>query len=152
VSLVAFGHKGDQSDAGKEKSCAGIEEVYSLNNYDSEKFHEAMSQVEAKGWTPLAEAIKKANELSDEQEGNTTVYIVSEGVETCEGDPVEAAKQFTDSSDESKTVNIIGFQVDQEAEEQLTEVAKAGNGKYYSADNSEELQETIEYEWLPSLL
>lgn len=42
--------------------------------------------------------------------------------------------------------------MDQEAEEQLTAVADAGNGKYYAANNSEELQTTIEYEWLPSML
>ncbi|MED4017969.1 vWA domain-containing protein [Sutcliffiella cohnii] len=153
VSLVAFGHKGDQSNGGKELSCAGIEEVYPLGSYDGESFHEAVSSVEAKGWTPLAAAIEKANELSTKVTGNITIYIVSDGVETCDGDPVKAAKSFVESNnDENRTVNIIGFQVDQDAEKQLAEVADAGNGKYFSANNGEELLSTIEYEWLPSLL
>src|SRR5690606_20470325 len=41
--------------------------------------------------------------------------------------------------------------VDKKAEDQLTAVSEAGNGKYYSANNAEEIQETIEYEWLPSM-
>ncbi|MFD2657856.1 vWA domain-containing protein [Gracilibacillus thailandensis] len=151
VSLVAFGHKGDDSDSGKEKSCSGIEEVYPLGSFEGEKFHEAVSSVEAKGWTPLAAAIEEVMELSAEQEGNVTVYIVSDGVETCDGDPVKAAENFVKNSDDEGTVNIIGFQVDQEAEEQLTAVAEAGQGEYYAANNSEELQSTIEYEWLPSM-
>ncbi|MGP4042197.1 vWA domain-containing protein [Gracilibacillus sp. D59] len=152
VSLVAFGHKGDQSEAGKEKSCSGIEEVYPLGKYEGEKFHQAVSSIEAKGWTPLAAGIEKVMELSKEQEGNVTVYIVSDGVETCDGEPVKAAKSFVENSNGVRTVNIIGFQVDREAEEQLTAVADAGNGEYYAADNSEELKSTIEYEWLPSLI
>ncbi|UOQ83939.1 VWA domain-containing protein [Gracilibacillus salinarum] len=152
VSLVAFGHQGDDSDAGKEKSCSGIEEVYPLGNYQSEQFREAVSTVEAKGWTPLAAAIEKVMQLSSDQEGNVTVYIVSDGIETCDGDPIKSAESFVNKSDQNRTVNIIGFQVDQEAETQLTAVAEAGNGEYFAADSSDELQSAIEYEWLPSLL
>ncbi|UOQ49428.1 VWA domain-containing protein [Gracilibacillus caseinilyticus] len=152
VSLVAFGHKGDDSDAGKEKSCSGIEEVSPLGNYEGEKFHEAVSSIDAKGWTPLAAGIDKIMQLSAEQEGNVTVYIVSDGVETCDSNPIEAAESFVNNSNEDRTVNIIGFQVDQEAEEQLIAVAEAGNGEYFAANNGEELESAIEYEWLPSLI
>ncbi|SES20507.1 Ca-activated chloride channel family protein [Gracilibacillus ureilyticus] len=151
VSLVAFGHKGDDSDEGKEASCSKIEEVYSLGEYDEEQFTQSVDTIEAKGWTPLAAAIEKVNELSSSLEGHVTIYIVSDGVETCDGDPVEAAATFADTAD-NKTVNIIGFQVDEEAEAQLTKVAEAGEGEYYSADNGEELLSTIEYEWLPSTI
>ncbi|KAB8127657.1 VWA domain-containing protein [Gracilibacillus oryzae] len=151
VSLVAFGHKGDDSDQGKATSCSGIEEVYSLADYDDEAFTQSVNTIEAKGWTPLAAAIEKVSELSSNIEGHITIYIVSDGVETCDGDPVKAAETFAGNAD-NKTVNIIGFQVDQEAEAQLTKVADAGKGEYYAANNEEDLLSTIEYEWLPSTL
>lgn len=147
VSLVVYGHKGSESDTDKELSCTSIEEIYSLGEYEKEPFDQALSSFESKGWTPLAGAIMKAEEMTRELEGRTTIYIVSDGVETCDGDPIEAAKTFANRAD-SNHVHIIGFQVDQEAEMQLQEVANAGNGDYYYAEDAEDIHQTIEEKWL----
>jgi Ca-activated chloride channel homolog len=151
VSLLVYGHKGTDSDADKGASCSGIEEVYPMGNYEKEVFHGAVDSFDSKGWTPLAGAIHKAAEMSSSYDGNTTIYIVSDGAETCDGDPVQASKDLIAKNAES-TVNIIGFDVDGETENQLKAVAEAGNGEYFKADNPEELKNTIQYEWLPSTL
>lgn len=151
VSLVVYGHAGSESDADKELSCNTIEEIYPLGEYDEEKFAQALSSFESRGWTPLAGAISKANEMTQGMEGNITIYIVSDGVETCDGDPIQAAKAFAERHD-SHHINIIGFQVDKEAEDQLKKVAEAGNGQYYYAENAEDIHQTIEERWvLPDL-
>jgi Ca-activated chloride channel homolog len=149
VSLVVYGHKGSESNADKKLSCEGIEEVYPMGEYQGDSFNKSLSSIESKGWTPLAGAINKATEMSSKLDGPITVYIVSDGVETCDGNPVKAAEKFVQKN-EDRTINIIGFNVDKKAEEQLTAVSEAGNGNYYSANNAEEIQKTIEYEWLPS--
>ncbi|QHS24371.1 VWA domain-containing protein [Virgibacillus sp. MSP4-1] len=149
VSLIVYGHKGSEADADKQKSCKGIEEIYPMGSYDKKKFKASLNKFESKGWTPLAGAIEKAAEMSKGLKGEITVYIVSDGVETCDGDPVAAAKSFSEDNDHRK-VNIIGFNVDQDAEKQLKKVSEAGNGEYYSANHADDLKETIEYEWLPS--
>jgi len=151
VSLVVYGHKGSDSDADKGASCSGIEEVYPMGKYEKEVFHGAVDSFDSKGWTPLAGAIEQAAEMSSSYDGNTTIYIVSDGAETCDGDPVQASKDLVAKNAES-TVNIIGFDVDGETENQLKAVAEAGNGEYFKADNPEELKNTIQYEWLPSTL
>ena len=153
VSLVAFGHRGDESDSGKGESCSKIEEVYKMGVFDAERFNHSLSTVEAKGWTPLATAIEKTSEFSKDLNGQITIYIVSDGVETCDGNPAKAAEQLVkDKGEENVSVNIIGFQVDNEAENQLKAVANAGEGEYFAANGEEELLSTIEYEWLPSML
>jgi Ca-activated chloride channel homolog len=151
VSLVVYGHKGSDSDADKGASCSGIEEVYPMGKYEKEVFHGAVDSFDSKGWTPLAGAIQKAGEMSSSYDGHTTIYIVSDGAETCDGDPVQASKDLLAQNAES-TVNIIGFDVDGKTEDQLKAVAAAGNGEYFKADNPEELKNTIQYEWLPSTL
>ncbi|GAM14723.1 vWA domain-containing protein [Mesobacillus selenatarsenatis] len=151
VSLLVYGHKGSDSDADKGVSCSGIEEVYPMGKYAKEEFHGAVDSFESKGWTPLAGAIQKAGEMSSSYDGNTTIYIVSDGAETCDGDPVQTSKDLIAKNTDS-SVNIIGFDVDGEAENQLKAVAEAGNGEYFKADNPEELKNTIQYEWLPSTL
>ncbi|WLR57439.1 VWA domain-containing protein [Mesobacillus subterraneus] len=151
VSLIVYGHKGSDSDADKGVSCSGIEEVYSMGKYEKEAFHGAVDSFDSKGWTPLAGAIQKAGEMSSSYNAHTTIYIVSDGAETCDGDPVQASKDLIAKNVES-TVNIIGFDVDGNTENQLKAVAEAGNGEYFKADNPEELKNTIQYEWLPSTL
>lgn len=151
VSLVVYGHQGSEADADKAISCSGVEEVYPMGKYSKKEFHASVDSFESKGWTPLAGAIQKAAEMSSSFDGTTTVYIVSDGAETCDGDPIQASKDLV-AKNGSTTVNIIGFDVDGKTENQLKAVAQAGNGEYFKADNPEELKNTIQYEWLPSTL
>ncbi|WP_186321423.1 VWA domain-containing protein [Bacillus sp. FJAT-22090] len=152
VSLYAYGHAGTQENKDKELSCTQIDEVYPLQNYNEKEFNSTVDEVAAKGWTPLAAAIQTANGASKEVEGPLTVYIVSDGAETCDGDPVKAAKEFAQNN-ENRRVNIIGFNVDQKGEDQLKAVAEAGNGEYISAENSEELNNSIAEKWvIPSVI
>ncbi|MGX6443488.1 vWA domain-containing protein [Neobacillus sp. K501] len=151
VSLLVYGHKGSESDADKIESCSAIEELYPMGKYSKQDFHQAVDSFESKGWTPLAGAIQKASDMSGQYPEGTTVYIVSDGAETCDGDPVQASKALAEKHS-SNSVNIIGFDVDGKTENQLKAVAEAGNGEYFKADSPEELKNTIQYEWLPSTL
>ncbi|WP_077210664.1 vWA domain-containing protein [Bacillus dakarensis] len=151
VSLYVYGHAGTQEDKDKALSCSKIDEVYPLQPYQEESFFKAVQNVEAKGWTPLAEAIKTAREASASYDGDITLYIVSDGAETCDGDPVEEAKLFA-ADNEQRKVNIIGFNVDAKAENQLKEVALAGNGEYIPAHHPDDLKESIKHTWVPSTI
>ena len=152
VSLYVYGHAGSQDDKDKELSCSKIDEVYPLQAYSADKFDPVVDDVVARGWTPLASAIRTANEASKDFDGALTVYIVSDGAETCDGDPIKEAQEFA-KGDENRKVNIIGFNVDKKGEDQLKAVAEAGNGEYISAGNSDELNNSIEEKWvIPSAL
>ena len=148
VSLYIYGHAGTQENKDKQLSCSKVDEVYPLQKYEEEGFYQAVEGVEAKGWTPLAGAIKKAFEVSQSLEGEISLYIVSDGAETCDGDPVAEAKQFVQGQ-ENRKVNIIGFDVDEKQENQLKAVAEAGQGTYFSAKNTEELKGTVIEKWVP---
>ena len=148
VSLIAFGHKGTGSDADKENSCKAVESIYPLQPYDEGAFSESLKKFDPKGWTPLASSIELANEQltshSDEKTENF-IYVVSDGIETCDGDPVAAAKKVKADNTNVK-INIIGFDVDSEADGQLKKVAEAGGGEYSSVKSKQQLSE-IENVW-----
>ncbi|MBS4174795.1 VWA domain-containing protein [Bacillus sp. FJAT-49736] len=150
ISLYVYGHKGTQADEDKILSCSSIEEVYPLQHYDAKRFSNAVEGIQAKGWTPLAGAIKTAREKTAAIDGSITLYIVSDGAETCGGDPVKEAKKFAEENNHRK-VNIIGFDVDQKSESQLKKVAKAGNGEYIPANTSDDLDHSITKKWVPSI-
>lgn len=149
LSLYVYGHVGTQNKSDKALSCGTIDEIYPLASYDEKKFDEAVDQVKASGWTPLAGAIKQARLDHEGTDADITLYIVSDGAETCDGDPIAEAKSFAELA-KDRHVNVIGFQVDQTAEDQLKKVAEAGNGTYMAANSLEEMTSNIAKVWLPS--
>ncbi|WP_442636763.1 vWA domain-containing protein [Rossellomorea marisflavi] len=148
VSLIAFGHKGTGSDSDKEMSCKAVESFYPMEEYDKGKFASALDGFDPKGWTPLAESILLANDQFPKDAQNF-IYVVSDGIETCDGDPVEAAKKVKEDNTDVQ-VNIIGFDVDSKADDQLKNVARAGGGEYTSVKTKQELKD-IETSWKDSI-
>lgn len=154
VALFAYGHKGAGTEADKKLSCSSIDELYPLAAYDKGSFHEALESFQASGWTPLAGAMEKAQEYLtsyNKENFRNIVYIVSDGVETCDGDPVAAAKKLHDSDIEAK-VNIIGFDVDDEGQNELKTVAEAGGGEYATVRNPAEFEGVLIKKWKPSMM
>lgn len=143
VSLRVYGHTGTGSDADKAASCAAIEEVYERGAYDSGKFEEALNKFEPAGWTPVAGALESAKESFaglDAETNTNLIYLVSDGIETCDGDPVKTAKSFAES-DVAPIINVIGFNTDAEAQKQLKKVAEEANGIFSNVTNGEQLAE-----------
>ncbi|GAA2177259.1 hypothetical protein GCM10009784_27190 [Arthrobacter parietis] len=137
VSLRVYGHAGDASEAGKAESCATTEVLYSGASNDA-GLEETLASVQPTGYTPLAQGISDA---ASDFPGNATdgiVYVVTDGVETCGGDPVEAAKELSVSGIEP-VVNVIGFQAGDTDQAALAAIAAAGGGKYTQANSQADL-------------
>lgn len=153
VALHVYGHKGSNQTEGKEESCSQTETLYSFNQYDEVDFQASLDSFQATGYTPIALAIEEAGSLFPEN-GENIIYIVSDGEETCGGNPVEATMSLQDSG-VSAVVHIIGFDVNDAERQALEAIADAGEGEYFRADNAEMLDETfsqesenLELEWL----
>ncbi|RST73687.1 VWA domain-containing protein [Siminovitchia acidinfaciens] len=146
VGLRIYGHKGTGSDSDKEMSCSSSELIYPLEKYDEAKFQASLNQAQPAGWTPIQLALNEAEKDLDKFNGenNTNiVYLVSDGVSTCDDDPIAAAKSLYDS-DITPIVNVIGFNVDHAGQKQLKEVAKATEGSYQDVQDYESLQEELD--------
>lgn len=146
VSLRVYGHKGTGNSSDKEMSCGAIEEFYERGPYDEAAFQQAMNQFEPAGWTPIAGALESAAKSFEGLDGKTNtnlIYLVSDGIETCDGDPVSVAKSFA-GSNVSPIINVIGFNADSKAQQQLKEVAKEANGTFTNVQNAEGLRNEFE--------
>lgn len=146
IALRVYGHKGSGSNKDKDLSCKSNELIYELQSYNPSALNDALSQIKPAGWTPLAKAIDEAkNDLIQYKSENNTniIYLVSDGIETCGGDPIAEAKKLADS-DIQPIVNVIGFDLDSDGQKQLKEVAAAAKGIYSNARNQEELKKELE--------
>ena len=139
VGLLVYGHRGSNKASGKQESCSAIEMVYPLQLLNMSDFSAAIDSINPTGWTPIEGALNQAgNVLASDHDSTNIIYLVSDGIETCGGDPVNAATAL--QAAEVKTViNVIGFDVDDVAQQQLRDVALAGGGDYVEARDAEEL-------------
>ncbi|MDR6227046.1 VWA domain-containing protein [Desmospora profundinema] len=152
VGLRVYGHKGSNSRKDKEVSCNSNELVYPLKKYDEAAFQKALDRFQPTGWTPLAAAIESAGKDLEKQSSTSkqnVVYVVSDGEETCGGDPVAAARSLYESNIQA-IVNIIGFDVDDAGQKALKQAADAGGGSYETVTDERDLSQyfTSEYEIL----
>ena len=145
VGLVVFGHKGTNEEAGRIESCAGVETLARDEHGDSPVFRKEMAQLSPTGWTPLAEALVAAGAQmrASDTEGEQLVYVVSDGEETCGGDPVAAARILHDSEIKA-VVNVLGLDLPPAERAQLEAVAEAGGGLFTPIDSGSDLQNRVE--------
>lgn len=139
-SLLVFGQQGDNSQAGKAKSCSAID-VLAPMSADRGQLRAALGQVRAVGWTPLAGGLDRAEALltASATPGEQVIYVVSDGEETCGGDPVAVASRIN-SGRTRAIVNIIGFNLPSGEAAKLTAVARAGGGGFINLSNAAELE------------
>lgn len=102
----------------------------------------ALDRVIPMGNIPLTEAIRQAILNLRDREGNVSVVIVSDGEETCGGDPCQAARIARESG-VGLRIHVIGFDVTPQETGQLTCIAEAGGGRYFQVANAQELTEAL---------
>jgi len=126
--------------AGCEKSRL-ISEVEPLNR---QWLSNEVRTIIASGTTPLAYALEKTKEdlagITDPQ----LVLLISDGMETCGGDPVAAAEDLVRAGYNLR-IHVVGFDVrfNTAAREQLIEIAQSTGGTYFDAQNSDELRQAL---------
>jgi hypothetical protein len=101
----------------------------------------AVDAAPAQGYTPIAYVLGQIAADFPAEAQERTVVLVSDGKETCDGDPVLAARVLADAG---ITVHTVGFIVDTAARQQLQAVAAATGGTYFDAPVGPELPETME--------
>ncbi|MDD3066697.1 MAG: VWA domain-containing protein [Candidatus Gracilibacteria bacterium] len=141
--FIIYGQKG--STAQKAISCAGIDTIATLGKVNATATKAEIAKLRPVGWTPIADSLRKAQTLLEKYPADkyrNIILLISDGEETCDGDPVATAKALQASG--SKTVtNVIGFDVGGEAEAQLKNIASNGSGAYYSARTANELNSAL---------
>lgn len=143
VALIAYGHRGSASEADRDASCTGVELVSPLQPWSKSDIMERARGLSPTGWTPLAGGLREAKKLLETREGEGNfVVLLSDGKETCGSDPVAAAKELHEGGIEV-TTNVVGLAVSDDEKQQLEAIAQAGGGKYFPANNPDELQRAI---------
>jgi hypothetical protein len=136
VGLEVYGHMETQE-------CDDIEMIVPVGKLDVAEMQQKINSLQAFGQTPVAAALKKAAAAMRSLKGKKTIVLISDGVDTCNGDPVRAAERIRDEMGIDVNIQVAGLGVDESAKEQLNETATAGGGNYYTADNAQQLERSL---------
>jgi len=138
AGLLVFGQAGDNTPRGKAPSCAAVS-LTVPSSRDRAALLRGVAAVRAVGWTPLAAALRRAETLLVQggRPGGQVIYVVSDGQETCGGDPVSVARAINGEPTRA-AVNIIGFAVPSGEAAALAAVAAAGGGRFVNVEADSE--------------
>lgn len=140
IGFMVFGHKGNNTEGGKAASCVGGDMLAPIGQVQADTFHTVLEQFQPTGWTPLATTLTQATQAFTNTDHANRIILVSDGLETCDGDPVAVAKRLHDQNI-AVEIDVIGFDVDDNSADaaQLRQVADVTKGTYRSAKDATEL-------------
>jgi Ca-activated chloride channel family protein len=149
VGLVVYGHRGNNQQDGKAESCASSEMIHGFDA-DRADLATSIEGLSPTGWTPMGGVLTYSGELiaalpqpDGEDVLAPVIYLISDGEETCDSDPVTAAAALFGAGVRT-TVNTIGFAVDAETQAQLQAVADAGGGTFFPAETGDILRQRLQ--------
>ncbi len=136
VGLTVYGHR-------RKGDCRDIEVAIPPGSTDRDGLLAKVQSLQPMGKTPISSAILTAAGLLKTKENETTIVLVSDGIETCGSDPCKVAAQLK-ATGAKFVMHVVGFDVGAAAAKQLQCVAKATGGKYFSANDGESLLEAMQ--------
>jgi hypothetical protein len=133
LTLRVFGHK--EADA-----CRSDLEI-PAGPLDRASAAATVASIEAMNLakTPIAESLRRAAADAAGRTGPLLVILVTDGEETCEGDPAAVIRELASAGTDVR-VNIVGFAIDElMLRETFAEWARHGHGRYFNAADGNEL-------------
>ncbi len=145
IALAFRAYGFDQSVAKTVKdSCPNTELLVPFSGPVISRVHAAVKALQPYGYTPIAESLRLAGrDLLPHRNRHPHILLISDGKETCHGDPVAAVKALRAQGIEVR-VHVIGFDLDDEARKQLKAVAAAGGGQFIDARHASDLLRHIQ--------
>jgi len=131
LGLMAYGHR-------KKGDCDDIELLIKPGPLNKKAFIAAVDAIQPKGKTPLTAAVEKAAEVLKYQEQRASVILISDGLETCDRDPCEAAKALAAAGLDFKA-HVIGFDLRAEDLEKIECLARNTGGEFLAATDADTL-------------
>lgn len=137
LSFRAYGHQSSR----EKHDCQDTQLLTGFGPLENTKGQIAaqVKSLQAKGYTPITYVLQKAaGDFPADFQGERMLILVSDGRETCQGDPCAAARALA-KSQARLVIHTVGFGVDEATRSQLDCVARAAGGRYFGAADTAQL-------------
>ncbi|TRC82186.1 VWA domain-containing protein [Mesorhizobium sp. WSM4310] len=135
IGFMAYGHR-------EKGSCDDIQLIVPPQAGSASAITDAADSLKFLGKTPLTAAVKQAAEALKYTEDKATVVLITDGLETCGGDPCALGKELK-ASGVDFTADVVGFGLTADEGKQIACLAENTGGKYIQASDEKALQEAL---------
>ncbi len=139
VALRAYGHR-------KGGDCSDVELLTPLSVLDRSALTARINAVKPaqKGMTPIGASLQQVADDLKGAQGDVLVVLVSDGDETCDGDPAQVATRIHADNPKIR-FDVIGFNVGPaEWRTRLSGIAQGGGGSYFDAKDAAQLVDALQ--------
>jgi hypothetical protein len=136
VALIVYG-------VSKQRGCEDIDIVQPLGPIDKAGLKNKINGFNATGMTPIASSLTKAGEELKKAKGGSAIVLVTDGAESCHGDPAGVAAKLAAEFGVKFGINVIGFGIEPQEKAQLADIAAKGHGKLLTVENASELTDAL---------
>lgn len=126
------------------KDCGAIELAVPVGPLDRKRLADVIHAIRPVASTPIAGAIAMVPSAMAGRPQPYLVILLTDGMETCGGDPVHAARDLMARGYDLR-MHVIGYDVAQyaDAQRQLRQIAAEAGGSYFDATTTEELRRAL---------
>ena len=143
--IVAFRAYGHQSYT-RQKNCKDTQLLVNFGplSKNAKQIIAKAKALDARGYTPITYVLTlAAKDFPPKYKARKIIILVSDGKETCKGDPCALALALK-KADAKLVIHTIGFGVYAPARDQLRCIAKATGGKYFPANSARQLSQMLQ--------
>lgn len=140
LALRAYGN----ASASEENNCADSGLLVPFGPSSRAAIGAAIDSLRPSGQTPIAYALEQAAADFGPLDGERSLVLVTDGIESCGGDPVAAAREL---AERGITIHVIGFGIGSVKDEDaasLQSIADTSGGHYLTANSADELEGALE--------
>ncbi|MDO8526769.1 MAG: VWA domain-containing protein [Deltaproteobacteria bacterium] len=141
VSLCVYAHRVPKAD--KAASCKDVEVMVPFQSLDFASISAKVDAIRPNGYTPIAYSLQECTKAFLGKEAQHVIILLTDGEETCGGDPVAEAKSLL-AQGFKVTIHTIGFRVDEKTRAQLSSISQATGGSYFDAKDAASLTANLQ--------
>jgi len=136
LGLAAYGHR-------RKNDCQDVEILIPPGSNEKQELIARVNALAPMGMTPIALALSTVAENLKSRKAETTIVLLTDGLESCGGDPrgvVEKMKQ----EGLLFILYVVGYDVKDSENKELLSLAAEGGGRYFSAHDAASLLAALE--------
>jgi len=137
IGMLAYGHR-------SRGQCSDIEQLVAVGpaNATVPAILDAARRIAPRGMTPLTDTVLRAVQSLQFSEQAATVVLLTDGVETCEGDPCALGRMLAQQGIDF-TAHVVGFDMTDAEQRTVACLAEETGGILIAANDADDLARAL---------
>jgi len=136
LSVIAYGHN-------RRGDCADIEVIAPMGQATTPTLESRLRGLMPRGMTPLTESLAKAREQIPPHAESADIILVTDGLETCAGDPCALAASLAAEGIDIRA-HVVGFGLSRAEVDALSCVTRQTGGLLFQTQSGAELAQALQ--------